>query len=204
MPTEPLVNRIAHLSNIGTEQTDFSAPLSKRIADFFTTTPESTDGTWITKKRTPLDKLLGKTEITRDESFNVEDFRNRIVGVENETLLASGGDLYKSIGVSGDLGKYQTSPNTLADWSKVWLGKKYTPKEFLNDEKAQEEFFTQFTEVAKRHKLTPEEAAIAWHRGWGEVGTGPKETRGERLKAKIKEQMKEAPATAYLAKFNKQ
>lgn len=110
------------------------------------------------------DSIFGNGEL--DTKFD-----NAIVHVENSTAAAQGKDLYKQIGVTGDIGKYQVNPRVLNDYSKVWLGKKYTPEEFLNDNNAQEKFFRAFKKnVIKRYGLTPTQGLVAWHNGMGKAG----------------------------------
>lgn len=166
---------------------------------------ESMEGNkdWEVKKPSPLGNLFGnKSEIRRkDYSFDRTDFTNRIVGVENQALVASGGDVYKSIGSTGDLGKYQASPATLADWSKAWLGKTYTKDQFMNDPKAQDTFFNEFQNMAEKYKLTPEEAAVAWHSGWGELGNTSTD-RLQKFKNGLAERMQTEENKRYLNKFS--
>lgn len=133
-------------------------------------------------------------------SFDEEDFRNRIVYTENRGAPEE--ELYTTIGVTGDLGKYQANPQTVKEWSEAWLGQKYTPKEFLSDPEAQERFFGEFMRVAKRLELTPEEAAVAWHTGWGELGTGSRETRDSRFREKLFEKMETPVGKRYVSIFN--
>lgn len=141
-------------------------------------------------------------EITKQ--FNRADFSQRIVGVENEGELARGENVYKTIGITGDLGKYQVNPQTLNDWSKIWLNKEYTPQQFLNDPEAQEKFFNNFLDVVERLKLTPEEAAVTWHLGWGELGTGePREVRDKKFREALQQRMQTEKAQNYLNKFNR-
>ena len=172
--------------------------------DEWKTVEENTD--WESKgvsKPGLVDMLTGRDKSTVRRRSDREDFRKRIVGAENEKILANGGDLYKSVGVSGDLGKYQLNPSSLKAWSESWLGKNYTPDEFLQNKKAQEDFFKQFLDVTDEYKLTPDEAAIAWHRGWGELGTGPKETREQRFRDRLQKMMSEPSSQYYLTKFNR-
>lgn len=117
----------------------------------------------------------------------------------NESRGAS--DPYKAVGPTKDLGKYQASPDTLKGWSKAWLGKSYTPEEFLSDPDAQEKFFGEFVKVAQRLNLTHEQAAVAWHRGWGELGRGDKKTRDTRFLERLNAMMDEDISQAYLQSF---
>lgn len=137
--------------------------------------------------------------------FNREDFAKKIASVENEALIGKEDEMYKSIGATGDLGKYQVSPESLKDWSGPWLGKTYTKDEFLNDKKAQEKFFQMFLDVAERLNLTPEQTAIAWHRGWGLLGQGNKsrEERDKEFMAYLEEEMNSTASKRYLEKFNR-
>jgi hypothetical protein len=131
--------------------------------------------------------------------------RRGILYTENRGAIAAGEDPYKSIGVTGDLGKYQVKPETLKDWSRGWLGKEYTPEQFLNSPKLQEEFMNQFLAVVDRLGLSPDEASMAWHKGWGELGTGDKKTRDARFLKGLRARMKEAEAdeNSYLNTFRK-
>jgi hypothetical protein len=141
-----------------------------------------------------------KAEAAGDDTRR-ETIRTGIVYAENRGALQGGGDLYRVVGVSGDLGKYQVNPQVLSDWSPAWLGKKYTKEEFLNDPDAQERFFDEFLNLADKYNLTPEEAAVTWHRGWGELGTGPRETREQRFREKLKQMMESDPGKKYLEQF---
>ena len=131
-----------------------------------------------------------------------DDFSRGIIYAENRGTPED--KLYGVVGMTGDLGKYQVNPKVLKGWSKAWLGKEYNEKEFLNDPKAQEEFFKQYLAVVNRLQLTPEEAAVAWHRGWGELGTGDRKDRDERFRAKLAELMDEPESKKYLENFNKE
>lgn len=133
--------------------------------------------------------------------FNRDVFQTGILHAENRGAIERGDNLYEVIGETGDLGKYQVNPEVLKDWSGVWLDRNYTPEEFLKDPEAQEEFFNQFQDVVERYKLTPEEAAITWHRGWGELGTGDRKTREKRFRDKLKQLMKEDKSKEYLSSF---
>jgi len=116
----------------------------------------------------------------------VKDLRKGFLHAENRGASASGEDVYKVKGVTGDLGKYQVKPQTLKDWSGPWLGKTYSPKEFLNDPKAQEEFMNQFLAVVDAYELSPEDAAIVWHKGWGVLGDNrPRDEKKKALRKHI-------------------
>lgn len=142
-----------------------------------------------------LNTLKGEEtpEVSATESAPKADIRKGFVYSENRGAQAEGKDLYKVIGVTGDLGKYQVKPQTLKDWSKAWLGKEYTPDEFLKDPEAQEEFMNQFEAVVNSYNLTPEEAAIIWHKGWGVLGDQkPRAEKEKALKAHIESKREEA------------
>ena len=153
------------------------------------------------------EKLVEKGKVTykapEKPKFDRDGFTQRIVGVENEALVSSGGDLYKSVGVTGDLGKYQANPQTVADWSEEWLGKKYSKQGFLDNKEAQEEFFRQFLNVVEKYNLSEEEAAVAWHMGWGELGTGDKSTRENRFRKRLDENIASTTGQTYLGKYKK-
>jgi|SRR3990167_2239935 len=136
----------------------------------------------------------------KQPSFDRKDFARRIRRVE--TGEASEEQATTTVGVTGDLGTYQANPKTLKDWGEAWLGKKYTSKEFLNNKEAQHTFFNEFMNVAERYNLAPEEAAVAWHRGWGELGTGPRETREQRFRKRLQEMMNEDISKSYLEKYH--
>lgn len=213
--TVPFADRIAALT--APISTDAPAPESPktsfadRIYNLMTTTPAKSEDGFTTSARTPVDKFLGRTIITRDDpkpySFDRADFAKRIVGVENEALVGNEPAMYKSIGETGDLGKYQASPATVATWSKAWLGKKYTKEQFLNDPKAQDAFFNEFNNVVEKYKLSPEEAAVTWHRGWGDLGQKPKDktkTKEQVFRDGLAEAMKDPENQRYLGKFSRQ
>ncbi len=167
-------------------------------------------GSLLTKiKKNKKDKKIEQVPqplkpVETKNTFDRQDFSQRIVGIENEGELARGENVYKTIGVTGDLGKYQVSPQTLKSWSKAWLNKEYTPQEFLNDPEAQEKFFNNFLDVVERLQLTPEEAAITWHMGWGELGNmKPREVRDREFRQGLTERMKTNTAKNYLSKFSK-
>lgn len=155
------------------------------------------------KKQASLPKVSQK--VTQETpSFDRKSFSNRIAGIENEALVGQPDKMYKSVGVSGDLGKYQVSPQSLQDWSKAWLNKEYTKQEFLNDPQAQEKFFNNFLDVVERLKLNPEEAAVTWHRGWGLLGQGNKtrEQRDKEFREYLSKEMQSRESQNYLEKFN--
>jgi hypothetical protein len=140
--------------------------------------------------------------VTEAPTFNHEGFdANAFTKAIQYTESRGKEDPYKAVGPTKDLGKYQASPSTLNDWSEPWLGKKYTPEEFLADPDAQETFFKQYLAVVNRLKLTPEQAAVAWHRGWGELGTGPRETRDERFLADLNAKINDETSQNYLNTF---
>jgi len=144
-------------------------------------------------------------QVEQAPSFNKEDFTTRIVNIENEALATSTPEkLYASVGVTGDLGKYQVSPSSLAVWSKPWVGRLVTKSEFLRSPELQEKFWGEYLNVVERLQLTPEESAVAWHTGWGQLGKGSRETRDQRFRDKLAEKMNSKIGQAYLAKFNNQ
>lgn len=139
----------------------------------------------------------------RAGAFDRSTFTQKIIEAENRGARDRGENMYAVKGVTGDLGKYQVSPQTLATWSGPWLGNTYTPEEFLADPEAQEEFFSQFVSVAERLNLSQDEAAIAWHRGWGELGSGEsRETRDRVFRESLTKRMQEPVSQEYLRKFN--
>ena len=152
--------------------------------------------------RLPVE-AFGAAAIPALTGFDNDTFKDKIVFVENERAVATGSDPYTVIGETGDLGKYQVSPASLKDWSKAWLDKEYSQQEFLKDPKAQEDFFEQFLAVVDRFQLTDEQAAIAWHMGWGELGTGPRETRDKRFLRKLGSNMQTEIGKEYLRRFNR-
>lgn len=140
----------------------------------------------------------------KDKNFKGDVFDKGLLYVENRGNMDKGDEIYKTVGEqTGDLGKYQVKPATLKDWSKSWLGKEYTPEEFLNDPEAQEEFKNQFKSVAERLDLTPEEAAITWHRGFGILGSGEgtREERDKKFRKYLENVMKEDESQEYLNSF---
>lgn len=131
-------------------------------------------------------------------SFDRDDFRNRIS--YNETRGQK--DPYRTVGVTNDLGRYQVSPDTLEAWSEPWLGKQYDQESFLADPDAQDRFFEEYMNVAESYQLNPEEAAIAWHRGWGELGTGePRNVREKKFKTRLQQDLTDPASLAYLTTF---
>lgn len=131
----------------------------------------------MTEEEKAMKEKLGYTNIDdeelngiREEIKSSKKLRAGFIHSENRGANAQGKNLYEEIGVTGDLGKYQTSPQTLKEWSRPWLGKEYTPDEFRKDPEAQETFMDEFEAVVRRYKLSPEEAAVAWHKGWGAIG----------------------------------
>lgn len=154
--------------------------------------------TYEAPKQEEKPQIINKAQAEEPKGFDRELFRTGIV--HNETRGAK--DPYTAVGPTKDLGKYQASPATLKGWAKAWLGKEYTPDEFLKDPSAQEKFFEEFTKVAERLNLTHEQAAVAWHRGWGELGTGDKATRDKRFLDRLNGMMEEDISKKYLESFN--
>jgi len=132
-----------------------------------------------------------------------DNIRNGFIQSENRGARDRGENLYESIGEeTSDLGKYQVHPETLEEWGELWLDKAYTPEEFLKDPEAQEEFMNQFIAVAKRYKLTPEDTAIVWHKGWGALGDQkPFEEKNRLLKEHIARQKKNEDVLKYVEHF---
>lgn len=109
-------------------------------------------------------------------------------------------DPYSAVGrLTGDLGKYQVHPDTLKEWSKPFLGKILSKKEFLKNPEAQETFYRKFRELIDPLNLTDEEAIVAWHRGWGKLNsTDPSDTQKSTFRNNLKKKMSEASSTSYL------
>lgn len=173
-----------------------------KILDLFSNKVTYTKQMGMASEEASVDKPvdMGTTEAAK---FDPEQFRNGILYAENRGAAASGEDLYGVVGVTGDVGKYQVSPPTLETWSEPWLGKKYDVESFKKDPEAQEKFFEQFTEVAKRLDLTPEQAAAAWHGGWGELGMGgEREERDQKFMEDLNSRMEEDGMKQYLAAFS--
>lgn len=154
---------------------------------------------YVAPKEEEKPQIVNTAQADVKNGFNKELFRAGIV--YNETRGAK--DPYIAVGPTNDLGRYQASPATLKGWSKAWLGKEYTPDEFLKNPTAQEKFFEEFTKVAERLNLTHEQAAVAWHRGWGELGTGDKKTRDKRFLDRLNRMMEEDISNRYLDSFRK-
>ena len=145
-----------------------------------------------------------KSEVFADETPKQEeskqDLRKGFTYVENRGAVSKGENVYEVKGVTGDLGKYQVKPQTLKEWSGPWLGKTYSPEEFLKDPDAQEKFMDEFLAVVDSYKLTPEEAAIIWHKGWGVLGD--QKPRAEKEKALKKHiESKRGEASEYVKTF---
>lgn len=138
--------------------------------------------------------MYGKSDSPKKaEASSKPDIRKGFIHAENRGAVASGEDVYKVKGVTGDLGKYQVKPETLKDWSKPWLGKQMTPQEFLNDPEAQEEFMNQFEAIVNAYDLSPEDAAVIWHKGWGVLGDSrPREEKKKALRKYIDSKRDEA------------
>jgi hypothetical protein len=137
-----------------------------------------------------------------ESKIDTKKMRAGFIHSENRGAAAQGKDLYKQIGITGDIGKYQANPTTIAEWSPYWLGKKYTAEEFRNDPQAQETFMDEFEAVVKRYGLTPEEAAIIWHKGWGVLGDKrPFEEKKVDLMRHIAEKRKDPKVQKYLQEF---
>lgn len=138
----------------------------------------------------------------KTEDADGVDIRNGFIHSENRGAASSSKDLYKEVGVTGDLGKYQVKPQTLKEWSVPWLGKTYKKEEFLNDPKAQEEFMNQFEAVVKAYKLSPEDAAVIWHKGWGVLGDQkPRSEKEKLLRQHIEEKKKDPNVQEYIRQF---
>ena len=144
---------------------------------------------------------LPKQEPVPKEDIHAR-FRKGILYNENRGAIQAGKDPYQSVGPTGDIGKYQASPSTIAAWSKAWLGKKYTPDEFKKDPQAQEKFFEQFTKVKEKYKISDEDAAIMWHRGWGVLGyKGTFEEKKKQLKKYLDSVRNEDLSQSYVQSF---
>lgn len=131
-----------------------------------------------------------------------ERFRQGIIYNENRGTIAAGKDPYKAVGPTGDVGKYQASPATIAAWTKPWLGKKYTVEDFKNDPEAQEKFFDEFLKVKEKYDVNDEDAAIMWHRGWGVLGYDDTfEEKKRKLQKYLDEIRDDAKSIAYRQSF---
>lgn len=134
--------------------------------------------------------------------YDAEKFRKGIVYNENRGAIAAGKNPYESVGPTGDVGKYQASPATIAAWSKPWLGKKMTTEEFKKDPDAQERFFNEFINVKNKYDVSDEDAAIMWHRGWGVLGFNESfEQKKKRLEEYLNDIREEDISQNYLRSF---
>lgn len=175
-----------------------AAPVAASNPEPEPTTPES-EGKPEQKLETP-DVEDKPVETNQQEAR--ERFRQGIVYNENRGTIAAGKDPYQAVGPTGDVGKYQASPATIAAWSKPWLGKKYTVEQFKNDPEAQEKFFEEFLNVKERYGVSDEDAAILWHRGWGVLGfEGTFEEKKQRLDEYLNEIRDDKISTAYRQSF---
>jgi hypothetical protein len=134
----------------------------------------------------------------RPYSFDRDDFKKRIAHVESRGEY----NPYKAIGITQDIGKYQVSPDTLKAWSGPWLDKEYTPEEYIQNPQAQEEFMEQYLDMVENYQLTPDEAAITWHRGWGKLGDQANKPRRRQIMEEQKKQyMADPDSLGYLTTF---
>ena len=122
-------------------------------------------------------------------SFDRDNFKKRIAHVESRGTF----NPYKAIGITQDIGKYQVSPDTLNEWSEPWLDNRYTPEEYIKNPQAQEEFMKQYLDMVENYQLTPEEAAITWHRGWGALGNQADKPRRREIMEEQKKRYMAAP-----------
>src|ERR1041385_3248457 len=94
-----------------------------------------------------------------DFETGFQTFKNNISGIESK---GSGG--YSAIGVKTKvgraLGKYQVMEKYLPDFSKQFLGRVVSPKEFLSNPQLQEQLF--------RNRVT---ALYRKYRNWGDVAS---------------------------------
>jgi len=132
----------------------------------------------MTEEEKAMKEKLGYTKVDDGELEGIREdikmskrIRAGFIQSENRGARDRGENLYESVNPdTGDIGKYQVDPATLKKWSKPWLGKTYTDEEFKKDPDAQERFMDEFEAVVRRYKLSPEEMAVAWHKGWGAIG----------------------------------
>jgi len=66
---------------------------------------------------------------------------------------------------SGALGRYQVEPPTLSSYSKIVLGKKVTPKEFVANPALQDEFALKYIDRLLKQGMSPTDVAKAWNVG---------------------------------------
>lgn len=79
---------------------------------------------------------------------------------------------YETIGVTGDLGKYQVNPITLKSYSKKFLGKEVTPEEFLANPDLQERFFENGVQhLSNLGAKSLDVFLMLWHEGWGDISS---------------------------------
>jgi hypothetical protein len=148
-------------------------------------------------KQSILDKEKPKPQVKGLTESKAEDITKAILYRENRGATSTGENLYEVIGVTGDLGKYQVSPETLKDWSPHWLDKEYTIQEFLHSPEAQEAFYNEFLRIVDAYELTKNEALAAWHKGWGIIGSGEgtREESKEKFKKHLQNLIKTDPQT---------
>jgi hypothetical protein len=92
------------------------------------------------------------------------NYGNAIASVESGGRYDIVGPTHPKLGRA--LGKYQVMESNLPEWSRRYLGREYTPEEFLASEKAQDDLFNgRFGEYVQKHG--PEGAARAWFAGEG-------------------------------------
>lgn len=79
---------------------------------------------------------------------------------------------YATVGITGDYGKYQVSPDTLKSYSKKFLGKLVTPQEFLKNPDLQEKFMEEtIKHLRSKGAKSLDAFLILHHRGWGDVSS---------------------------------
>lgn len=137
-------------------------------------------------------------------SFDRESFRRKVAYNESrgskEPYRAKSEKAHKD--GSHDWGKYQANENTIREWSGPWLDKQHTVESFTADPEAQEQFFEEYMNMAENHELSPDEAAITWHRGWGALGNqADKPRRREIMKEQKKRYMSDPENLKYLTTF---
>lgn len=119
------------------------------------------------KKKETIPEPEPEPEYVFDEVL----FDEAILYNENRGAIERGENPYEVKGKTGDLGKYQVSPDFLDIYGLKWTGKVLTPEEFLEDEEAQEVFYERFKrDVVDKYKLKEKEALVAWHNGIGAIG----------------------------------
>jgi hypothetical protein len=155
--------------------------------NFMETEPEKQiSPTTKVEKRTPVDKLLGRSVVSKtdqEEKPEPDPILKGIAFVETNTVPEDQKYSFRkpsgSKSMGDDIGKYQVTEGELASYADVFLGREVSADEFAASPEIQEEYMSKKVKKLRGDGLSDKEIA-AFHRA-GLTGWGDPKVRAKKL-----------------------